>query len=92
MISKFIEGFGFLLCVIHIYCKYVLVISLKYKKSVTITIAFQKILDELGHKPNKIQVNKGGVYEIMVTPVMTQKCIQHITKENLLLRKDLLEP
>ena len=48
------KGIHFLLCVIDIYSKYTWVISLKDKNSTTITNAFQKILDGLGRKPNKI--------------------------------------
>ena len=32
----------------------------KRKKCITITIAFQKILDESNRKPNKIWVGKGS--------------------------------
>ena len=35
------------------------VISLKDKKGITITNAFQKILDESNRKPNKMWVDKG---------------------------------
>ena len=45
-ISKFNKGFRFLLCVIDIYSKYARVIPLNDKKGITITNAFQKILDE----------------------------------------------
>ena len=62
MISKFNKGFRFLLCVIDIYSKYAWVIPLKDKKEITITTAFQKILDESNDKPNKIQVNKGSEF------------------------------
>ena len=55
LISKFNEGFGFLLCVIGIYSKYAWVASLKDKKVITITNAFQKIL-------NKIRVDKGSEF------------------------------
>ena len=55
LISKFNEGFGFLLCVIRIYSKYAWVASLKDKKGITITNAFQKIL-------NKIRVDKGSEF------------------------------
>ena len=48
LISEFSKGFRFLLCIIDIYCKYAWVIPLKDKKGVTITHAFQNILD----KPN----------------------------------------
>ena len=60
LISKFNKGFIFLLCVIDIFSKYAWVIPLKDKKGVTITNAFQKILDKSGRKPNKIWVDKGS--------------------------------
>ena len=59
LISKFNKGFRFLLCVIDIYSKHAWVIPLKDKKGITITNAFQKILDESNRKPNKIRVDKG---------------------------------
>ena len=62
MICKFNKGFIFLLCFIYIYSKYAWVIPLKDKKIVTITNAFQKILDESNRKPNKICVNKGSEF------------------------------
>ena len=58
LISKFNNGFRFLLCVIDIYSKYAWVIPLKDKKGITITNAFQKILDESNRKPNKIWTDK----------------------------------
>ena len=36
-----------------------LVVPLKYRKGISIVYAFQKILDNLGRKPNKIRVDKG---------------------------------
>ena len=48
-----------ILCVIDIYGKNACVISLKDKKGNTIANAFQKILEESNHKPNKIWVEKG---------------------------------
>ena len=57
-ITKFNEGFRFLLCVINIYSKYAWVIPLKDKKRKTITNAFQQILDESNCIPNKIWVDK----------------------------------
>ena len=59
LISKFNKGFKFLLCVIGVYSKYVWANPLKDKKGTTINNAFQKILDESNHKPNKICVDKG---------------------------------
>ena len=58
LISKFNKGFRFLICVIDIYSKYAWVISLKDKKGITITNAFQKLLDEFNCKPSKIWVDK----------------------------------
>ena len=62
LISKFNEGISFLLYTIDIFGKYAWVISLKNEKCVTITNAFQKILDESRRKPNKIWVDKGSEF------------------------------
>ena len=45
-IRKFIKGFRFLFCAIDIYSKYSWVVPLSDKKVITVTNAFQKILDE----------------------------------------------
>ena len=66
LISKFNEGFRFLLCVIGIYSKHAWVLPLKDKKGTTITNAFKKYLNGsnsqmgLNQKPNKIRVDKGS--------------------------------
>ena len=57
LISKFIKGFRFLLCVIDIFGKYAWVVPLKDKKGGSIVDAFQKILDNTAREPNKIWVN-----------------------------------
>ena len=62
LISKFNKLLRFLLCVIDIYSKYAQVIPLKDKKRITITNAFQTLLDESNHKPNKIWVDKGNEF------------------------------
>ena len=62
LISKFNKGFRFLLCIIDIYSKYACVIPLKDKIGITITNAFQEILDESNHKPNKVWVAKGSEF------------------------------
>ena len=59
LISKFNEGFRLLLSVIDIFSKYAWVVPLKDKKGITITNAFQKILEECNRNPNKIWVDKG---------------------------------
>ena len=51
LISKFNKGIRFLSCVFDIVSKYSLVISSKDIKGVSITNAFQKILDESNCKP-----------------------------------------
>ena len=58
LISKFNKGICFLLCVVDIYGKYTRVTLLKGKRGITITNAFQKLLDESNRKPNKILVDK----------------------------------
>ena len=62
LISKFNKGIRFLLCVLDILSKYARVIPLKNKKSITITNAFQKILDESNRKPNKIRVDEDSEF------------------------------
>ena len=59
LISKFDEGFQFLLCVIDICSKYAWFFLLKDKKGITITKVFQKNLDGSARKPYKIWVDKG---------------------------------
>ena len=58
LISKFNKGIRFLLCVIDIFSKYTWLVPLKDKKVITITNAFQKLLDESNRKPNKICLDK----------------------------------
>ena len=62
LLSKFNKGFRFLLCAIDIFSKYAWVIPLKDKKGISIVNAFQKILKEFNHKPNKIWIDKGGEF------------------------------
>ena len=63
LISNFNKGIRFLLCVIDIFSKYALVITLEDKKGISIVNAFQKILDmSKGRKPNKIWVDKGSEF------------------------------
>ena len=62
LISKFNKGFRFLLCFIDIYSKYAWAIPLREKKEITITNAFQKVLDKSNCKPNKIWVDKGSEF------------------------------
>ena len=48
-----------IICVIDIYNKYAWVVPMKDKKDITITNAFQKVLDESNRKLNKIWVKRG---------------------------------
>ena len=57
--SKLNKKFRFLLC---IFSKYAWVVPLKYKKSVSIVNAFQKMLKESIRKPHKIWVDKGSEF------------------------------
>ena len=62
LLSKFNEGFRFLLCVIDIFSKYAWVIPLKDKKGISIVNGFQKILNDSKRKPNNIWVEKGSKF------------------------------
>ena len=62
LISKFNKGFSFLLCVIDIFSKYAWVVPLKDKRGISIANTFQKILDKLERKANKIWVDKGSEF------------------------------
>ena len=62
LLSKFNKGYRFLLCLIDIFSKYAWIVPLKDKKGVSIVDAFQKILDDLNRKPNKICVDKGSEF------------------------------
>ena len=62
LISKFNNGFCFLLCVIDIYSKYIWIVSLKDKRGIAITNDFQKVLDKSRRKSNKIWVDRGSEF------------------------------
>ena len=62
LISKFIKGFRFLLCIIDIFSKYAWVVPLKDKKGISIVNVFQKIFKKSKRKPNKIWVDKGSEF------------------------------
>ena len=95
LLSKYNKGITFLLCVIDIFSKYAWIVPLKDKKGISIVKAFQNILKQSNRKPNKISVDKGSEFIMLVLKngceTMILLCIQHIMKENLLLLKDLLE-
>ena len=60
--SRFNKGNSFLLCAIDLFSEYAWVVPLKDKKGITITNAFQKMLDESGRKTNKMWVDKGSEF------------------------------
>ena len=62
LINKFNRKFIFLICAIDIYSKYAWVIPLKDEKRMTITYAFQKILNESKCNPNKKWIDKGSEF------------------------------
>ena len=81
LISKFNKGIHFSLCVIDIFSKYTWIIPLKDKKGISITNAFQKILDESYSKPNEIYVDKGSkFYNRLMKSWFGKKCYKNIFK------------
>ena len=62
LISKYNKGIRYLLCAIDLFSKYAFVVPLKDKKGVTITNAFQSILDKSKRKPNKIWTDQGSKF------------------------------
>ena len=62
LISKFHEGFRYLVCVFDIFSKYAWVVTLKDKIGASIVDAFQKILDYSNRKRKKIWVDKGSEF------------------------------
>ena len=57
--SKFNNGYKYLLCAIYLFSKYAWVIPLRDKKGTSTVKAFQRIISQ-GRKPNKIWVDQGG--------------------------------
>ena len=58
LLDKCNKGIRFSLRVIDIFSKCVWIVLLKDKKDITITDAFQNVLDESEHKSNKIWIGK----------------------------------
>ena len=75
-----------------IFSKYAWAVPLKDEKGVSIVNAFQKILND---SAELIWVDKGSeLYNSLFKKwlkIMVLKCVRYITKENLLLLKDLLK-
>ena len=66
LISKFVKGFRFLLCVIDIFSKYAWVVPLKDKEGVTITNIFQKTLEVLIENQAKYGLIKAVNFTIIL--------------------------
>ena len=98
LINKSNKGSRLLLCVIDICSIYAWVILLKNKKGITVTNAFQKILDESKREPNKIWVDKGSeFYDRSIKSWLEKKndiemySTYNVFNTKLLLLKDSLE-
>ena len=80
----------------NIYSKYAWVILLKDKRAAEITKAFQKFVDEFNCKQSKTWADKGSKFcnrsIKSFLKKMQEKSIQYISKKNLFLLKDVLEP
>ena len=63
IINKYSRGIRYLLCAIDLFSKYALVVPSKNKKGVTITNAFQSILD----KSKRNQMKSGLIKEVNFT-------------------------
>ena len=60
-LSKFNKGIKYLLCVVDLFSKYALVVSLKDKKGTSIVNAFKKIISK-GRNSNKIWVDQSSEF------------------------------
>ena len=66
LINNFNKGIRSLLCVIDIFSKYSWVVLLKDNRGFTVTNDFQKIFKKSNRKPNKIRVDKGSEFVILL--------------------------
>ena len=61
-LSRKNKGIKYLLCTIDLYSKYAFVIPLEFKKGISVTNGFNKIIKQSNRKPNKIWVDQGGEF------------------------------
>ena len=61
-LSKKNKGIKYLLCAIDLYSKYAFVVPLKYKKGISVTNGFNKIIKQSVTKPKKIRVDQGSEF------------------------------
>ena len=62
LLSKQKKSIKYLLCAIDLFSKYAFVVPLKDKKGISITNAFNKIINQSNREPNKIRVDQGGEF------------------------------
>ena len=62
LVSKYNKGIRYLLCAIDLFSKYAFAVPLKDKNGITITNAFQNILNNSKRKPNKIRSNQDSEF------------------------------
>ena len=83
LLSTFNKRIGFLLCIVDIFSKCTWGIPLEDKEGITITNAFQKILDESNRKPNKRWRDKGSeFYNISMKLRLEQNAIEMYSTHN----------
>ena len=83
LIRKSNKLFRFLVCVIESYRKYAWVIPLKDEKGITITNAFQSILNESKRKANKKWIYKGSeFYYILMKSFLQNNDLEMYSKHN----------
>ena len=79
LISKCNKRICFLLFVINIFCKYLWIIPLKDKKSITIANNFHKILNKSNCKANKIGKDKDRTfYNRSIKSWLEKKCNRNV--------------
>ena len=62
LITKYNKKIRYSLCRVNIFSKYAWIFPLKDEKGITVTNAFQSILDSSKRKPNKIWVDQGSEF------------------------------
>ena len=83
LISKYNKGIRFLLCAIDRFSKHALVVPINDKKGVTIVNAFEKYLDSLKRKPNKIWVDQcSGIYNSQFKKFLKENNIEMYSTYN----------
>ena len=61
-LSRYNNGFKYLLCATDLFSKYAWIVPIKDKKGTSIVNAFKKIVSKGQRKPNKIGVDQGSEF------------------------------